>query len=145
MKPVDITKRMFELNFWWEFLYLAQPSVLPARTLNLQKQGGLHAVLSDSLRIFSVLLTVWKNVWSDSGFPAFFRSKALGFHFLAIQHCNWNQSIHAILNNWIQLHIQLNFHEYRIHQMVSRNFFNHETKNFSRTWVLLGTYFHVLT
>ena len=46
---------------------------------------------TDSLRIFSALLTVWKNVWSDSGFPAFFHSKALGFHFLAIQHCNWNQ------------------------------------------------------
>ena len=69
MTPVDFTKIFFEFNFWRDFWYLAQPSALPARTLNLQKQGGLHAVLSDrldySFRIFSVLLTVWEKcvVW----------------------------------------------------------------------------------
>ena len=72
MTPVDFTKKMFDIfggifDIWPDPVYCQR-----GRWSFKSKAASTRFFSTDSLRIFSVLLTVWKNVWSDSGFPAFF-------------------------------------------------------------------------
>ena len=136
--PVDFTKNVLNLIFGGIFDIWPNPVYCQrGRWTFKSKAASTRFFPTDSLRIFSVLLTVWKNVWFDSGFPAFF-PKGLGFHFLAIQHCNWNQSS-EFMQFWISTNIKFIFIRW-FHEFS----FNHETKNFFKNLSYLGTYFYVL-